>query len=106
VVTDSEDLDQRGNIRKVLVRRQGGAEETVNDFCGVGFYFTCKPSIRADMPLHTSGSILFPDKIEWEEKEQRYKLGFMTRIGVKSAATYLYIVRADLEKEFEKFKKS
>ena len=58
----------------------------------------------ADMPLRTSGSIAFPDKIELLE-DGRYKLSFMTKTGVRAAATHLYVSRDDLEKEFEKLKR-
>jgi hypothetical protein len=71
----------------------------------VGWDFTSLAKQEyADMPLRTSGSLCFPDKIELHEDGKKYRLGFMTGTGVKSAATYLYITRADLEKEFEKIK--
>ena len=57
----------------------------------------------ADMPLITSGSIAFP-RIELQDGGQTYRLGFMAEVGVESAATYLYISRADLETEFAKTK--
>lgn len=59
----------------------------------------------ADMPLLTSGSIAFPDKIELLEDGRRYKLSFMTKTGVRAAATHLYVSRDDLEKEFDKLKR-
>lgn len=72
----------------------------------VGWDFTSLASqAYASMPLYTSGSIAFPDKVEWEEKQRRYKLGFMTSSGVESAATYLYISLTDLQNEFSNLKK-
>ncbi|MCW5557646.1 MAG: hypothetical protein KIT22_07430 [Verrucomicrobiae bacterium] len=52
-----------------------------------------------DMPLRMSvgGMAFSPDKIEYEPDRGRYRLGFMTGIGVESAITYLYITRSDLE---------
>jgi hypothetical protein len=71
----------------------------------VGRDFTkLKDKPYADMPLKTSGSISFPDKIQYIEKEKKYKLGFMTSCGVKTAITYLYINEKDLESEFDKLK--
>jgi len=57
------------------------------------------------MPLRTSGSIAFPDTVEYDTERQRYRLGFMTTWGVSSAASYLVIDRRDLETAFDRSKK-
>ena len=49
---------------------------------------------------------MFPDKIEWDDKRQRYSLGFMTKLGIVSASTTLFIERSDLEAAFKESKKS
>ena len=52
----------------------------------------------AVMPLRASqGGPIFPDQFKYDEKTKRYRLGFMTGAGVESAATFLYILRSDLE---------
>ena len=56
----------------------------------------------AKIPLHTSGSICFPEIVLWEKDKKRYKLSFLTASGVKSAATTLYIKAEDLTREFTK----
>ncbi len=56
----------------------------------------------AKIPLHTSGSICFPEIVLWEKDKKRYKLSFLTSSGVKSAATTLYIKAEDLTREFTK----
>jgi hypothetical protein len=53
-----------------------------------------KPHI--ELPLRTSGSIAFPDRIEYEAKSKRYKLRFFSKLKIDSAETILYIPRADL----------
>ena len=56
----------------------------------------------AEIPLHTSGSICFPEIVLWEKGKKRYKLSFLTTSGVKSAATTLYLKAEDLMREFTK----
>ena len=58
-----------------------------------------KPHIA--LPLKTSGSIAFPDRIEYEPKSKRYKLRFFSDLKIESAETILYIPRADLLAAFE-----
>lgn len=59
----------------------------------------------AELPLRTSGSIAFPDKVELDEKQGRYTFGFMTECGVTSAASYLSFDRRDLEMAFQHHRK-
>jgi hypothetical protein len=59
-----------------------------------------KPHI--ELPLRTSGSIAFPDRIEYETKSERYKLRFFSKLKIESAETVLYIPRADLLAAFGK----
>ena len=57
---------------------------------------------RIELPLKTSGSIAFPDRIVYEAKSQRYKLRFFSKLKIESAETTLYIPRADLLAAFGK----
>lgn len=54
-----------------------------------------------ELPLKTSGSIAFPDRIEYEAKSKRYKLRFFSNLKIESAETILYLPRADLLAAFE-----
>ena len=73
----------------------------------VGWDFsTLEKHAYAGVPLRTSGSLVFPDKIEWDDKRQRYSLGFMTKLGIVSASTTLFIERSDLEAAFKESEKS
>lgn len=72
----------------------------------VGWDFTgLATNVYAEMPLRTSGSLAFPDRVEFDEKRERYTLGFMTACGVPSAATFLSFDRRDLETAFAHYRK-
>ena len=67
----------------------------------VGWDFTgsaLRPYI--DQPLRTSGSIVFPDRIQYESGSGRYELRYLSSWGVPTAETILYIRRADLTEAF------
>ena len=69
----------------------------------VGWDFTSyatRPYI--DQPLHTSGSIAFPDQIAYDEASGRYELRFFSSWGAPSAETVLYVRRSDLVDAFAK----
>ncbi len=53
-----------------------------------------------EIPLRTSGSLVFPDTVGRDGVGRRYKLSFLTASGVPSAATHLYLKIADLESAF------
>ena len=55
-----------------------------------------------EQPLRTSGSIAFPNVIEYDGPGDRYVLRYFTSWGVPSAETVLYISRADLVGAFAK----
>jgi hypothetical protein len=57
------------------------------------------------LPLQTSGSIAFPDKIEFDYTTSRYKLSFFTSWKIESAVTVLYVSRKDLREQFDKVSK-
>lgn len=59
-----------------------------------------------ELPLRTSGSIAFPDRIEYEEKADRFKMGFFSSWNIPSAETSLYLRRKDLIEQFEKIVQS
>ena len=72
----------------------------------VGWDFTSyvkKSSI--DLPLKTSGSIAFPEKIELDATADRFQLSFFTTWKIESAATRLYVSRKDLTEQFDKLSK-
>ena len=60
--------------------------------------FAQRPYI--DQPLRTSGSIAFPDRVEYESDKSRYQLRYFSSWGIPSAETVLYIDRADLTATF------
>ena len=67
----------------------------------VGWDFTLfahRPYI--EQPLQTTGSIVFPDDIEYESDRGRYRLRYLSSWGVPSAETVLYVDRADLTAAF------
>jgi len=53
-----------------------------------------------EQPLRTSGSIAFPERVEYDLATGRYALHYLSSWGVPSAETVLYIVRADLVAAF------
>jgi hypothetical protein len=55
-----------------------------------------------EQPLRTSGSIVFPERIEYDGRSGRYMLRYLSSWGVPSAETVLYIRRADLIEAFAK----
>jgi len=59
----------------------------------------------ADMPLRTSGSLVFPSEIVYLPDTDQYRFGFMTDWDVRSARTYLFFSRSNLLEAFEKSKK-
>jgi hypothetical protein len=60
--------------------------------------FALRPYI--DQPLRTSGSIVFPDRIQYDSRSGRYELRYLSSWGVPTAETILYIRRADLTEAF------
>lgn len=62
--------------------------------------FATRPYI--DLPLHTSGSIAFPDRVAFDGVSGRYDLHFFSSWGAASAETVLYIARSDLVDAFMK----
>lgn len=70
----------------------------------VGWNFThLAAQPYAELPLHTSASIVLPDSIEYEAATGRYMLGFMSSWqDIPVAHTILYIQRQDLLDAFAK----
>jgi hypothetical protein len=62
--------------------------------------FATRPYI--DQPLHTSGSIAFPDRISYDPVSGQYELRFFSSWGAPTAETVLYILRSDLVEAFAK----
>jgi hypothetical protein len=60
--------------------------------------FAQRPYI--EQPLRTSGSIAFPDHVEYESDRGRYRLRYFSSWGIPTAETVLYIDRADLTAAF------
>ena len=55
-----------------------------------------------DLPLKTSGSIAFPDKIEFDVKGDRYKMSYFANWKIESVVTVLYVSRKDLKEQFDR----
>lgn len=83
----SRDPEERGKLSRISVSW---------DFTG----YAQRPYI--EQPLRTSGSIAFPERIEYDAATDRYELRYMSALGVPSAETALYINRADLIAAFAK----
>ena len=64
------------------------------DFSG----FAQRPYI--EQPLRTSGSIVFPDRIDYQSGAGQYELRYLSSWGVPTAETVLYIRRTDLVRAF------
>lgn len=60
------------------------------DFTG----FAQRPYI--EQPLRTSGSIVLPDRIDYQSGTGQYELRYLSSWGVPTAETVLYIRRTDL----------
>lgn len=62
--------------------------------------FATRPYI--DQPLQTSGSIAFPEHIDYDAASDLYELRFFSSWGAPTAETVLYIKRSDLIDVFAK----
>jgi hypothetical protein len=49
-----------------------------------------------DQPLRTSGSIAFPDRVDYDAEADRYVLRYFSSWDVPSAEVVLYVARGDL----------
>jgi hypothetical protein len=69
----------------------------------VGWDFTAMAQRQyIDQPLRTSGSIVFPDRIELDRGSGVYELRYMSSWRIPTAETVLYISRAELVAAFER----
>lgn len=69
----------------------------------VGWDLTpCASKSWVDLPLKASGALAFPDKIEYDEQRDSYKLSFFTSWKIESVVTVLYVNRKDLIEQFNK----
>jgi hypothetical protein len=57
----------------------------------------------AKLPLRTSGSLMWPDRVRYDSQTERYELRHASKSGVLSAMTVLYVLRADLDAAFQVF---
>lgn len=55
-----------------------------------------------EIPLRTSGSLVFPDRIECDAQSRRYRLRFFSKLKIASAEATLYIPRAEMLAAFGK----
>jgi hypothetical protein len=55
-----------------------------------------------DQPLRTSGSIAFPDRVDYDADADRYVLRYFSSWDVPSAEVVLYVARGDLRAAFGK----
>jgi hypothetical protein len=55
-----------------------------------------------EIPLRTSGSLVFPDRIEYDAPSRRYRIRFFSKLKIESAETTLYISRAEMLAAFGK----
>lgn len=51
-----------------------------------------------DVPLRTTGSIMFPDKINYVENLKAYQLNFSSSYNIEEMLTQIWIKKADLER--------
>jgi hypothetical protein len=72
-------------------------------FASVSWDFTSyaeRPYIK--QPLVTSGSIAFPERVEYDSSTDRYELRYFSSWNVPSAETVLYVNRKDIVNAFDK----
>ena len=55
-----------------------------------------------EQPLHTSGSIEFPDSVSYDETTGKYDLRYLSAFRVATAEAVLYFKRSDLIQGFKK----
>jgi len=55
-----------------------------------------------EQPLHTSGSIEFPDRVSYDKTTGKYDLRYLSAFRVATAETVLYFKRSDLIQGFKK----
>ncbi len=68
----------------------------------VGWDFTSLASHpTVQLPLRTGGSISLPDRVDIDEKSNRYLLRFSSKLKIEPAETVLSLDRAELERAFE-----
>jgi hypothetical protein len=79
------------------------ASQAGGGFPQVGWDFSIqyKDKPFAELPLRTSGSIVFPDKIQFDEKSKRYVLSFNSNWKIKGVETVLRFSKVDLTTAFE-----
>jgi hypothetical protein len=69
----------------------------------VGWDFSSAAALPyIDVPLRTSGTVAFPDRITYDAPGGTYELRFFSSFGVSSAETVVFIKRGDLVAEFAK----
>ena len=79
-----------------------GSSDAIGPRASVGWDFrpyANEPHI--EVPLKTSGSIAFPDRVEYDQKTARYKLEFFSSWEIEGAVTRLFVSRQDLLDAFE-----
>ena len=58
-----------------------------------------------EQPLKTPGSVMFPDRIDYDDASGRYVLRHASKNGIPIAETVLYIRGADLVESFNRISK-
>ena len=96
-VSTAESVLGRSPTLEEAKQAGGGFPQVGWDF---GMQYKDKPF--AELPLRTSGSIVFPDKIQFDEQSQRYVLSFNSDWKIKGVETVLRCRRADLTAAFER----
>jgi hypothetical protein len=67
----------------------------------VGWDFTAfAQRAYIEQPLRTTGSLMFPDRVQYDSRTGRYELRHASTSSVPSAETVLYIRRTDLIEAF------
>jgi hypothetical protein len=54
-------------------------------------------SLYVALPLHTSGSIVFPDRVSFDPSRAIYRLDFHSALERGSSLTTFWVLRADLD---------
>jgi hypothetical protein len=63
-------------------------------------YRSLKNVKYAGIPLHTSGSIDFPDKITYDNTTGAYRFSFDSSASVEEILTEFWVLKSDLRKVF------
>lgn len=103
LLVHSKATNQWRRIKAISTENGRFGRSSADMMISVGWDFTALAERPySDQPLRTPGSIMFPDKIEYDPAGGRYTLRYASASSVQfpAAETILYVARADLVEAF------